>query len=957
MAGPLQAAGAAPEPTEYAPLTMDRYITGLWTQRSPLRDADVPYLYGKFYSATRFDSIIDGINREVTSRLTLARRPGTTIYNSNIFPPIQSFYSFKYLQNGVQQVRVMADTASIVYDATAGGQINVWNKTAGAGKTRFLGVGNELFFGNGVDQKKLLTSNKTWAANTTFNVGDFIIDSNGNIQLINVVSGLTANIADVQVIRKAPIGSGGPLTSILIFTLTAPAPAWPQGSFVTFGGLTARADLNGSTQQFVSNILNIAYNLGLAPNQVAFSGGTMVAYPTTPDTGTLTGTISSGALISGGAMPAWASSLGSTTADGAIIWTCFGSPVQNWQLTAPMAPPTLAPAANNRYWQPRAPFPVNYSVLDSNGNVQTVLANPGPGANTGQTQPTWKAALGAYTFDGGLQWINNGPILSWSANSTVPYMTCAVDSNGNLQIAEQVVAPGASGATPPSWGTALGSTTTDNNITWTNVGPGTELRTATVEYAYALVGIDKSISNASPVATIPNGVLGPDGAYQIQVTGGTTADPQCSQIWIYRVAQGGAILLFLAAIPNPSPGTVTTWTYTDLLPDSALNPEIQAPIDDQGDPPPLGFTGPIYHNQRTWGFVGDTVYYSEGPDAIPTTANGNTAFPPLNSFVFPETITKLRAVTITNGGVIVYGTANIYVILGNGTAANPYYTQIYMATVGLLNYDAEDIVGSTAYLFTNNNKVVSLDPSAGYTEVGFPIGDQFNLVTTGGISAALYDPANTYVTWHEKTSGDSGVYIADGTVGWFRYSPVATPESGYLWSPRAALFGGTSAVQSVETATGVRNMLIGPSATAGSGPIVMRDITVFSDNFTSYAESYVTIGNIVLCESGEVAEVAHVALISMLVGDRPSVGMLYGEIAETANIFFDTLEYTSVDPPNLEESETLYSDRYTTLQDGVCPKCDHCQIKISWPRQEVADELLSHTIYGAKYSERRETPG
>jgi hypothetical protein len=79
MPGPLQAAGASPEPSEYAPLTMDRYITGLWTQRSPLRDADVPYLYTKFYSASRFDSLIDGLNREVTSRLTIARRPGNVV--------------------------------------------------------------------------------------------------------------------------------------------------------------------------------------------------------------------------------------------------------------------------------------------------------------------------------------------------------------------------------------------------------------------------------------------------------------------------------------------------------------------------------------------------------------------------------------------------------------------------------------------------------------------------------------------------------------------------------------------------------------------------------------------------------------------------------------------------------------------------------------------------------------
>src|SRR5271167_3607982 len=100
MSNPLEQAGAVHGPSEYATLTMEGHITGLWTQRSPLRDADVPYLYGKFYSASRFDSLIDGINREITSRLTNARRPGLSPYNTNTFPAINSFYSYKCIQNG-----------------------------------------------------------------------------------------------------------------------------------------------------------------------------------------------------------------------------------------------------------------------------------------------------------------------------------------------------------------------------------------------------------------------------------------------------------------------------------------------------------------------------------------------------------------------------------------------------------------------------------------------------------------------------------------------------------------------------------------------------------------------------------------------------------------------------------------------------------------------------------------
>jgi hypothetical protein len=922
---------------------MDRYITGLYTQRNPLRDADVPYLYEKYYSATRFDSIIDGINREITGRLSLQRRPGTSVYNSNIFPPITSFYSFKYLLNGVQQVHVMADTAASVYDASAGGQINVFSKSPGAGPTRFLGIGNSLYFGNGVDQKKWLRPSAEWAASTSFDAGSYIVDPNGNVQVATTPTpNFTINSVQVSTVT---IGTGH-RTTITIGTVEKILLV--NNSAVTLAGMTAQPTLNGTYSSPGYSIVQSGTN----SFQISHTTLVVTNVPQTPETGTATFQFANNG-ISGSTTPSWNMTLGGLTVDGGVDWVNLGPPVYNWGITGPAAAPAIIPGANNSFWQPNAAVGQNYAVLDSNGNIQSTVGNPGPGNSTGNTQPVWNISLAGFTFDGGLQWENNGQILSWQPNSTVLYGQVVLDSNGNLQYASTVVTPGETGGTQPGWNTTLGGTTADNNITWKNIGPGVVLASGSVTYCYAFHSVDGSVSTASPLAVIPNGVLGPNGQYSISLTGNNTADPQCDQIWIYRTAQGGATPVFLASIPNPAVGANAQWTYTDTLPDSALNTFIQAPLAKAGDPPPQGATAPEYHNQRVWVIVGNTVYYSAGPDTAPSASNGNTAFPPLNSFVFPETLTKLRAVTVNNGGLIVEGTANIYIILGNGTASNPYYAQVYMPTVGLLNYSAEEIVGSTIYMFTNNNKAISLDPSAGYVEVGYPIGDQFNQVTTGGINAALYNASSTYVTWHEKTSGDSGIYVSDGTVGWFRYSPVASPESGYLWSPRAAIEGGTSAVQSIETDTGIRNLLIGPPQ--AGGPILMRDLTVFNDNNAVYSQCYTTIGSITLCESGEVAEVAHIALVSMRVGSRPTVGMLYSEISETATIKFDELEYTSVDPPTLEESETLYSDRYTTLQDGVTPKCDHCQVRITWPQQSVPDELLSHTLYGAKFSERRQS--
>src|SRR5437868_9510981 len=95
MADGFTAAGAAAEPSDFAPLTMDRYITGLSTSRNPLRDEDVPYLYEKFYSASRYDSFIDGLNIEMSAKLTTARRPGSRIYNSQNFPAVNRMYPFR----------------------------------------------------------------------------------------------------------------------------------------------------------------------------------------------------------------------------------------------------------------------------------------------------------------------------------------------------------------------------------------------------------------------------------------------------------------------------------------------------------------------------------------------------------------------------------------------------------------------------------------------------------------------------------------------------------------------------------------------------------------------------------------------------------------------------------------------------------------------------------------------
>lgn len=960
MAGPLTAAGAVQEPSEYATLTMDRAITGLWTQRSPLRDADVPYLYGKFYSASRFDSLIDGINREITSRLTDARRPGSSVWNVQTFPAINSFYSFQYIQNGNEIVRILADGQDgNIYDATGGTKTNLFTKSGGAGKARFVTASPVLYFADGVENRKILRSALTWSANTQFSAGNLIIDPNGNVQV--VLGAAAATITNVQVFSFRPAGILTPLSYFLRIAFSAPVN-FPANTAITFTGLTTYTTLNNQTLSVLvdNNLLAPAANAAWFP---AIINSTYSA----ADTGTATPTsISSGTGTSGGSAPTWATVVGNQTTDGNLTWMCFGPPSYTWQTAKPISAPYITLNPNNRQWTPTTSLSLWYSILDNNNNVEVAFNTP-TGGNfvTGAKLPTWNTQIpdsitaGGQTIDNAVVWQNCGPILAWLASTKFYTFQCIIDPNQNLQIVTNG-GGGSSGGSAPTWNATIGGTTTDGALTWTCVGPGSVVLSGALQYAFSYHCVDGSVTTASPVAILSTNtyVLGAANSYFCYIACPTTADPQIDQIWIWRTAQGQSTLVQLAQVQN-SPGAVTRVAFQDSVPDKQLVAQSIAPIADAGDPPPVGMTAPVFHAGRIFAIYQNTVIWSGGGSTI--TGNGNTAWPPGNFAPIPEQPQRLFAGVTSRGNTLfIFGTSNVYAIFGDGTTSSPFSPAVrYMPSVGIKSYDAVDLVGSTFYLLTGKKKFVSLDPSGGYQEAGFPIGDQFKNVTTGAgvaTTGTLYNPSSTFVTWHEESSGDTAVYVADGAVGWFRFSPVASPESGYLWSPRAAILGGTSAVQSIETSPGVSQLLIGPGA--GGGPILFRDSTVNTD-WTSGAatayEAYDTKGNIVLCPSGEIAELAHVSLTSTAVGNRPTVSLLLGEIAPTLETPFDTLQITDSDPPApLPASTTLYSDRYSALQNGVCPKCRHFQFKVDYGAQAAADELLEFSIYGAKHAERKQ---
>ncbi|HEV1286541.1 MAG TPA: hypothetical protein VNU44_14565 [Bryobacteraceae bacterium] len=149
----LQQAGARPsaEP-KGAPLFNDRFFTGLWTQRNILRDPS-GVVTERWYGG-RPDALLDGLNVELTNRLTLARAPGSTAYSSaTLSQGVNSFYSFKQFGTSTETITVMADTPAVLYAINPTSKTTVLTKAPGAGASFLIGAGNVLYIGDGVEQQ------------------------------------------------------------------------------------------------------------------------------------------------------------------------------------------------------------------------------------------------------------------------------------------------------------------------------------------------------------------------------------------------------------------------------------------------------------------------------------------------------------------------------------------------------------------------------------------------------------------------------------------------------------------------------------------------------------------------------------------------------------------------------------------------------------------------------------
>ncbi|HET7150878.1 MAG TPA: hypothetical protein VFI60_05670 [Candidatus Acidoferrum sp.] len=203
----LQNGAQLEKPPRWVPVFIDKAFTGLYTQRSALHDPS-NLVVGRFYGG-RPDALIDGLNVELTNRLTLARRPGHSLFSSTTYPtaPTRAF-EFRLSDNTIQ---ILIDTPTGVYfDQQNGSKTLIYTKLAGAGQAHFVSVGDICYIGDGVSLLKYTPKNPNgttwnyspaaptaaptvttvqsgssavaWQANTVFSTFGIIIDSNGNAQ-------------------------------------------------------------------------------------------------------------------------------------------------------------------------------------------------------------------------------------------------------------------------------------------------------------------------------------------------------------------------------------------------------------------------------------------------------------------------------------------------------------------------------------------------------------------------------------------------------------------------------------------------------------------------------------------------------------------------------------------------------------------------------------------------------
>lgn len=128
-------------------LYINKFISGLYSQRNPLF---TPTSAMGLQMISRLDSLWDGLNIEISSVMTLQRRPGyprfcSAAFGSSDYP--LAFFSFKNLAG---TIKTLADCPTKLVSFTTSAQTTVFSKS-GTGQGSMEKVGDTLYYCDGTD--------------------------------------------------------------------------------------------------------------------------------------------------------------------------------------------------------------------------------------------------------------------------------------------------------------------------------------------------------------------------------------------------------------------------------------------------------------------------------------------------------------------------------------------------------------------------------------------------------------------------------------------------------------------------------------------------------------------------------------------------------------------------------------------------------------------------------------
>jgi len=648
---------------------------------------------------------------------------------------------------------------------------------------------------------------------------------------------------------------------------------------------------------------------------------------------------------SGAAHPVWNTTPGGTTVDASVTWTNQGvaygfNTTDNtaiWTCVGTSAGAVWT--ASQSYYLPVTGFsPPSISnpfgsaaITDSNGDIEFVVDTGTSGTPTNPAHPTWSVTTKGLTADNQITWINDGlqatNSLSWTKGHVYAYSYKARSLTDfySVNVTGTTLPP-----TPPGLA---------NQITSGPLPPPTGSETGVV-------------STASPVFTIAGGNAGAINT----VSGVGSTDPQVDTIIIWRDADGGgpSNMFELTEIPSPPPvnGIAQPWTFQDFLPDlptavfPGLNQLISAPINHVNDPPASNFRPMVYNFQRIWGAEGQNVGFSAGPDIL--VGNPNEAFNPADQLPF---LANVIAIVKNTQGLVVFLTNSIELIAGGPLTAS-FFSVTLCPSIGLMSFNALDVHAGEIYFFSADNQFYAISPSLNLSRSGFPLGDQFANLPSSGVSDTIWNASNVYIAVHQNGI-DNGIYVTDGATGWYRCNPYQTP-GGYqgpepVWSPYANITNGCQMVQSIETAPGIKKLLVGP--TTGGKKILFRDLTVFTDNGATYDAQF-TMGSIMLVHPGQLAVLKFLEMDFSGKQFQPTISFLLNEIAGTFTKFVTP---PVADPPSIYGTTGVpgsYSpSRYYFSNTKSLARCRHMQIRIDFGVTPNPDELFNLTVFGRLMSE------